>query len=218
MFDSSLRSLEDQKRNYYVSDCACRHYNIKKTVCAYDKYLICGISDSEHPQGVVSECLAAFQRHLVWAVFLLVPLGPVLLTFGLWESTKNIRISRHRRSDSAEVLEKALSALLLKCETTDLCAAVCSPSSPYPSFLLEVGDHDNNANILLPDHSPEVFSARSERPLSGDVRPRSLITLQTAPGCSSGIGESNTQDDFMEKLLSFSHKKHTLTSTKFALM
>lgn len=55
-----------------------------------DKYLICGISDGEHSQGVVSEGLAAFQCHLVRAVLLLVHLGPVLLTFGLWKSTKNI--------------------------------------------------------------------------------------------------------------------------------
>lgn len=64
----------------------------------------------------------------------------------------------------------------------------------YPSFLLEVGDHDNNADILLPDHPPEVFSARSERPLSCDVGPCSLITLQTAPGCRSGIAECDTRD------------------------
>lgn len=58
----------------------------------------------------------------------------------------------------------------------------------YPSFLLEVGDHDNNSNILLPDHPPEVFSARSERPLGCDVRPRSLITLQRKPL----FGQENT--------------------------
>lgn len=53
-----------------------------------------------------------------------------------------------------------------------------SRATSYPSFLLEVGDHDDNADVLLPDHPPEVLLARSERPLSSDVRPRPLITLQ----------------------------------------
>lgn len=53
-----------------------------------------------------------------------------------------------------------------------------SDSSSYPSFLLEVCDHDNDSNVLLPDHPPEVLPARSEWPLSCDVGPCSLITLQ----------------------------------------
>lgn len=92
------------------------------------------------------------------------------------------------------------------------CLISCSPSlvTSYPSFLLEVGDHDNNADILLPDHPPEVFSARSERPLGCNVRPGSLITLQTTPGCSSGIAECDTRDALMlqskKKNLTHIHK------------
>lgn len=58
-------------------------------------------------------------------------------------------------------------------------AAVCVrlKVTSYPSFLLQVSDHDDNSNILLPDHPPEVFFARSEGPLSCDVRPCSLIPL-----------------------------------------
>ena len=44
---------------------------------------MCGISDSERPQYVVSKGLALFQGHLVGAIFLLVLVRPVLLTFGL---------------------------------------------------------------------------------------------------------------------------------------
>lgn len=47
----------------------------------------------------------------------------------------------------------------------------------YPSFLLQVGDHDNHSHVLLPDHPPEVFPARPERPLRCDVGPAPLITL-----------------------------------------
>lgn len=52
-------------------------------MCVCVRHLICGISDSERPQCVVSEGLAAFQRHLVWTIFLLVLLWPVLITFSL---------------------------------------------------------------------------------------------------------------------------------------
>lgn len=55
------------------------------------KYLIRGVSDSERPQCVVSEGLTAFQGHLVWAVFLLALLRPVLLTFGLRRQQMTIR-------------------------------------------------------------------------------------------------------------------------------
>lgn len=89
MFYSPLRSLEDQNRNYHGSDSACVDKSFTKPVLfsvnRRVKYLICGISDSERPLCVVSEGLAAFQGHLVWAVFLLVVLRPVLLTFGLRE-------------------------------------------------------------------------------------------------------------------------------------
>lgn len=56
----------------------------------------------------------------------------------------------------------------------------------YPSLLLEVGDHDDHAHVLLPDHPPEVLPARPEGPLSCHVGPRPLITLHR-------IGD---QDDF----------------------
>lgn len=58
----------------------------------------------------------------------------------------------------------------------------------YPSFLLEVGDHDDNANVLLPDHPPEVFPARSEGSLSCDVGPGSLVTLHKTPPMSPSLG------------------------------
>lgn len=70
------------------------------------------------------------------------------------------------------------------CKTCGWCR---SSVTSYPSFLLEVGDHDNNSNILLPDHPPEVFPARSERPLSCDISPCSLITLQRKPLFSHNV-------------------------------
>ena len=58
-------------------------------MCVCVTYLICGISDSERPQRVVSEGLAAFQGHLVRAVFFLVLLRPVLVTFCLYTEDKD---------------------------------------------------------------------------------------------------------------------------------
>lgn len=55
----------------------------------------------------------------------------------------------------------------------------------HSSFLHQVGDHDDDADVLLPDHPPEVLSARPQRTLSGDVRPRRLETLQDTSALKS---------------------------------
>lgn len=73
-----------------------------------------------------------------------------------------------------------LQEMVLSTVTPTVCVrlVVEAERPPHPSFLLEVCDHDDYSNVLLPDHSPEVFPTCSERPLSCDVRPCSLITLQ----------------------------------------
>lgn len=47
----------------------------------------------------------------------------------------------------------------------------------HSSFLHQVGDHDDDADVLLPDHPPEVLSAGPQRTLSSNVRPGLLKTL-----------------------------------------
>lgn len=84
----------------------------------------------------------------------------------------------------------------------------------YPSFLLEVGDHDDNSNVLLPNHPPEVFPARSERSLSCNVSPCSLITLQKKQLICQTV---DIMCQYIQKKKKQDHKD-VLTSTKLALM
>lgn len=39
----------------------------------------------------------------------------------------------------------------------------------YPRFFNEIGNHDDDVDVLLPDHSPERLEGVFERPLSTDV-------------------------------------------------
>lgn len=165
----------------------------------YVKYPICGISDSESPQCVVSKGLAAFQGHLVGAVFLLVHIWPVLFTFGLWKDQMtsvwtNNKHSAFRSAIRFYYIWKFSTNILASFSLflTSICAALTSwvatkklfvLVTPYPSFLLQIGDHDDNFNILLPDHRPEVFSASSQRPLSCDICSCPLITLHRKQRC-----------------------------------
>ena len=49
---------------------------------------------------------------------------------------------------------------------------------PYPALLNEVGEHDDAATLLLPDHPPEVVSGIGQGTLRSNVRIPELITLQ----------------------------------------
>ena len=44
-------------------------------------------------------------------------------------------------------------------------------SVSHPALLHQVGDHDDDPNVLLPHHPPEVLSAGLQRPLGCDIGP-----------------------------------------------
>ena len=58
------------------------------------------------------------------------------------------------------------------------------------SFLHQVGDHDDDADVLLPNHPPEVLGARPQGTLSGDVRPGLLKTLKEHREAASDFKKS----------------------------
>ena len=47
----------------------------------------------------------------------------------------------------------------------------------HPSALDEVGDHDEDVHVLLPDHPPEAVEGGRQRALGADVRPRLLVAV-----------------------------------------
>ena len=49
----------------------------------------------------------------------------------------------------------------------------------HSAFLHQVGDHDDDTNVLFPDHPPEVFRAGLQRTLSCDVGPGLVEALRT---------------------------------------
>lgn len=48
----------------------------------------------------------------------------------------------------------------------------------HPSLLHQVGNHDDDAHVLLPHHPPEVLGAGLERALGRDVGPGLVETLR----------------------------------------
>lgn len=48
----------------------------------------------------------------------------------------------------------------------------------HPSFLHQVGDHDNDACVLLPYHSPEVLEGGLQGTLSSNVGLGLVVTLR----------------------------------------
>ena len=40
----------------------------------------------------------------------------------------------------------------------------------YPAHLSELGEHDDNGGVVLPQHPPEVLHRLVQRALGGDVR------------------------------------------------
>lgn len=52
----------------------------------------------------------------------------------------------------------------------------------HPSLLHQVGDHDNDAGVLLPHHPPEVLEGGPKRSLSRDVGAGFVVTLTEKPG------------------------------------
>lgn len=48
----------------------------------------------------------------------------------------------------------------------------------YPSFFHKVCNHDDDSCVLFPDHPPEIFKCRLQRPLGGNVGFRFVVTLQ----------------------------------------
>lgn len=57
----------------------------------------------------------------------------------------------------------------------------------HSSVLQQVGDHDDDADILLPDHLPEVVGARPQGTLSGDVGPRCPEALMRCREAESNL-------------------------------
>ena len=63
----------------------------------------------------------------------------------------------------------------------------------YPSFLLKVGHHDDDGDVLLPDHAPEVIEGALHRSLGRDeltLRPVALCSI--APYKTYYLGIQNT--------------------------
>jgi len=50
-------------------------------------------------------------------------------------------------------------------------------TTPYPTFLHQVGEHDDAAAVLLPDHAPEVVGGVGQRTLSRNVAKLILVAL-----------------------------------------
>lgn len=58
----------------------------------------------------------------------------------------------------------------------------------HSALLHQVGDHDHDADVLLPNHSPEIVRAGPQRTLSGNVRPWRPEALKTRrQGEGSGL-------------------------------
>lgn len=57
------------------------------------------------------------------------------------------------------MLGKLYGSILPKKSQILAIASLNKPTSPYPSLLQQVGYHDDDANVLLPHHPPEVFQA-----------------------------------------------------------
>ena len=59
----------------------------------------------------------------------------------------------------------------------------------YPSFLGEVGEHDNTTRVLLPNHPPEIMDCAGKWALSCNVYHSLLVALnREREGGTEGMG------------------------------
>ena len=52
-----------------------------------------------------------------------------------------------------------------------------TPEVTHPSAFDEIGDHDEDVDVLLPDHPPEAVKGGRQGTLGADVGPRLLVAV-----------------------------------------
>lgn len=104
------------------------------------------VPDGEGPLGVVGQLSAALHRHQIAAVLLLRLCGPVLVALPLRRHVRNTGGGKETRS--VTFIRPQISY--------ERRGASHSDDITHSSFLHQVGDHDDDADVLLPHHPPEV--------------------------------------------------------------
>lgn len=103
----------------------------------------------------------ALQRHHHVSVLLAVLRGPVLVALPLRERNKAQVPADERASERAP---GTWPPLYIRDRT-------------YSAFLHQVGDHDDDLSVLLPNHPPEVLKRGLEGALGGDISSGLVVTL-----------------------------------------
>lgn len=114
------------------------------------------VSYKETPQCVAGVHFGAFQCHHNISILLTVLCWPVLVTFPLTEQKGNTN----------------------KWWTTLESWPFYFSNRTHPAFFHQVGDHDDDLSVLLPNHPPKVFKCRLERTLSGYISSGLVVALK----------------------------------------
>lgn len=72
----------------------------------------------------------------------------------------------------------------------------------YSAFLHQVGDHDDDLSVLLPNHPPKVLKCGLERTLGGYISPGLVVTLK------GGLKKTQLKVRKVQKLRSVSYKTY----------